>query len=92
MRLAYRGVLCALFFFACSGTDDAVPPAVPDAGPTTSQTVTTFAIDSVQLGDSTGGVLSTTAWKSFGLDLDGKHTLQSSTDVCSTTVKKQCAA
>jgi len=81
MRLAYRGVLCALFF-ACSGPFDAIPPPLPDAGPTATQTAVTFALDSVQLGDSTNGVLDTTAWRAIGFDLDGKITTKHSSNVC----------
>lgn len=85
MRLAYRGVLCALFFACSSDSDVSVPPAPPEAGATTSRDVTTFAVDSIELGDSVDGVPSETAWQLFGFDLDGKTTTASSTDVCTPT-------
>jgi hypothetical protein len=56
---------------------------VPDAGVTTSPSVTTFAVDRLFLGETTrDGVPSNAAWKEFGLDLDGRDTTADSTDVC----------
>jgi hypothetical protein len=42
-----------------------------------------FAFNKLFLGDSSvGGVVSRTAWRSYGYDLDGKVTAKDSTDVC----------
>src|ERR1022692_1072211 len=59
------------------------PPVQPEAGPTTS-TVSTFAIQTIFLGeaDRDGGAPSNTAWKAFGYDLDNLTTTKLSTDVC----------
>lgn len=60
------------------------PPTKP-SGPATSDSSTkTFAVNKLFLGDAprNGGPASSTAWKKFGYDLDGKITSSSSTDVC----------
>ena len=68
----------------CGSTPDALPPGPPDASVSTDDTVATFAIDQIALGDADdAGQVSPTAWKGLGYDLDGKITNMSSTDVCS---------
>src|SRR5678815_3282148 len=81
MRLAYRTALAALLFACSSATPplDVRPPDAPDAGPVLDTALMTFAIDSVQLGDST---ITSSAWEQFGFDIDGKLTSKTSTDVC----------
>ncbi|HEY1955093.1 MAG TPA: hypothetical protein VGH28_05760 [Polyangiaceae bacterium] len=59
-------------------------PADPEAGATTTNASSTFAIDQIFLGDTDRtNQASTTAWQGFGYDLDGLHTDATSTDVCS---------
>ena len=64
-------------------------PTRPDAGATTAQGTQTFAIDTVFLGESdrVTKAPSTTAWKSYGYNLDGLVTTKDSTDVCTAAVK-----
>ncbi len=58
------------------------PPPPLDGGPPTTETMT-FAVNKVFLGESDrSGTPSTSAWKSFGFNLDGLVTTKSSTDVC----------
>ena len=60
-----------------------LPPAKPNAPASTATGLRTFAIRSLYIGETTrAGVLSATAWKSFGYNLDGKVTNSQSTDVC----------
>lgn len=66
----------------CNDPTLTLPPQ-PDASTATSTTVT-YAFDSILFGDRRrdSTETSTTAWKSFGLDIDGKKTDAKSTDVC----------
>jgi hypothetical protein len=64
-----------------------LPPAEPEAGVSTSTGVSTFAIDSVLLGDTDdGGSPTNSGWKVLGYDLDRVTTTISSTDVCTLQV------
>ncbi len=75
--------LLMAFALACEGGDERIP-LTPEAGTTTSNVVSTFAVTTVLLGEADlRGVESTSAWRAFGFDLDGKATTSSSTDVCS---------
>lgn len=79
-----RGIVFAVAVVACGGSATS-PPPVADAGlpPTTDTSTRTYAITDVFLGDSTrAGLRSDTAWKSFGWNLDGKITTNTSVDVC----------
>jgi hypothetical protein len=62
------------------------PPAKPASGtPTASTTEHNFAIYNLLLGDAprgAGAAQSTTAWKKFGYNIDGKVSTRNSTDVC----------
>ena len=76
----------------CSGGPTAPPgqPPTKPSGPTTTGTATeTFAIQTLLLGeaDRVTKTPSTTAWKSYGYNLDGKTTTKDSTDVCTAAVK-----
>jgi hypothetical protein len=77
----------------CGGGDAPVagqPPSKPGTKPSTQPTnVETFAIQTLLLGeyDRTTKAPSTTAWKSYGYNLDGKVTTKESTDVCTAAVK-----
>ncbi len=88
---------CLPFFFmvaACGGSladagdaGDAAPLDAPQDAPKDHIVLmgptTTFAVRDVFLGESDrNGVLSATAWKSFGRNVDGLVTTKSSTDVC----------
>jgi len=56
---------------------------LPDAGTTDSAAVTTFAVDTILLGDQLrDGDASAGAWMEFGYDIDGLTTTQTSSDVC----------
>ena len=64
-----------------------VVPLRPDASTTTSDAVTTFAVDRVFLGDtSIDGTPLIDAWTQLGFDLDGLTTTTASTDVCTNPV------
>ncbi len=78
-------------FQACSSSSSATssvgkPPGKPASGtPTASTTEHNFAIYNLLLGDAprgTGAAQSTTAWKKFGYNIDGKVSTRNSTDVC----------
>lgn len=72
------------------GTDGATgssktPPSRPsNAAQTPAADVFTYALDTLLLGDTprAGGAPSTTAWKEYGFDIDGKQTSKDSSDVC----------
>lgn len=67
------------------GSTGAVPPALPSgAAATTSTTEHNFALQTLLLGDTPRGSSSpsTTAWKDFGYNIDGKISTPSSTDLC----------
>lgn len=67
------------------GSTGGVTPPKPPPGPdTTSTDERTFAINALLLGDTARGstTTSTTAWKDFGFDIDGKCSDSKSTDVC----------
>lgn len=71
----------------CSSTPPDPDGPLPEAGDalgTIDDTVRTFAIDAIFLGDTNRetGVASLMAWKEYGYDLDGKTTTKTSTDVC----------
>ncbi len=61
---------------------DSGKPPPPDSGtPTT--TVQTYALHTIYLGEADrSGTLSTTAWKDYGLNLDGVQTNKDATTVC----------
>lgn len=78
-------LLAVITLVACpSPSTDATPPSPPNGAPTTTQSVSTFAIDSIVLGDlnPTTGAVDNTGWKLLGYDLDRKTTAKNSTDVC----------
>jgi hypothetical protein len=54
------------------------PPNKPNAATTTSQDVRTYAVHDLHFGVSPAD-----AWKTYGYNLDGKASVESSTDVCS---------
>jgi hypothetical protein len=66
-----------------SGTSR-TPPKKPADAPTPAADTFTYALDAILLGDTArgGGAPSTTAWKDYGFDIDGKQTTKDSTDVC----------
>ncbi len=53
----------------------AEPPPVPVAPPASGLTMVTYAIRSVDFGETSG-------WQTLGFDIDGKDTIATSTDVC----------
>ena len=61
-----------------------VPPPKPEAGPPPTMDEQTFALNTLLLGDSVRGqtTTSTTAWKDYGFNIDGKISDAKSTDVC----------
>ncbi len=75
----------------CGGSDESSPtttgagrvPPSPSGGPTTGTDERTFAVFSLQLGetDRTGAV-NRDAWKKYGYNLDGLTTTRDSKDVC----------
>ncbi len=77
-------------FQGCSSSEDPStptatkkPPARPSGPATTETGMKTFAVKQLLLGDAPrSGPPSSTAWKKFGYDLDGKYTSATSTDVC----------
>lgn len=67
------------------GSAGAVPPVLPSgAAATTSTLEHNFALQTLLLGDTPRGSSSpsTTAWKDFGYNIDGKISTPSSTDLC----------
>ena len=92
--LAAGGLCIASYTAGCSsptpGPDAAggggiMVPMKPSGPDTTSMTETTFAINALLLGDTAraaGSPTSTTAWKDYGFDVDGKCSDNKSTDVC----------
>ena len=87
------GLVALLTYSACGGGSSSVagqPPGKPDTKPSVNPTnKETFAIQTLLLGeyDRTTKAPSTTAWKSYGYNLDGKVTTKDSTDVCTAAVK-----
>jgi hypothetical protein len=87
------GLAALLTYSACGGGTTSVagqPPGKPDTKPSAQPTnVETFAIQTLLLGeyDRVTKAPSTTAWKSYGYNLDGKVTTKDSTDVCTAAVK-----
>jgi hypothetical protein len=68
------------------GGGTAQPPPRPNAPATTSTTEHNFAMKEVFLGDTdTMFTKASTAWQSFGFNIDGKVTTKDSTDVCTST-------
>lgn len=67
-------------------TDNGKPPTRPaSAKPTTATTEHNFAISQLLLGDAPrgpGAAQSSTAWKKFGYNIDGKVSTSKSSDVC----------
>jgi hypothetical protein len=53
----------------------AEPPPVPSAPPATALAMITYAIRTVDFGETSG-------WQTLGFDIDGKDTTAASTDVC----------
>ena len=66
------------------GSAGTVPPVLPSgATATTATTEHNFALHTLQLGDTTrAGATSTTAWKDYGYNIDGKISTPTSTDLC----------
>jgi hypothetical protein len=62
----------------------AQPPPKPSAGPPATMDEQTFALNALLLGDTVRGstATSTTAWKDYGFNIDGKISDAKSTDVC----------
>jgi hypothetical protein len=59
------------------------PPAKPDAPASTATEEMTFAVNTLQLGESDrSGVANKDAWKSYGYNLDGLISTKDSKDVC----------
>ena len=72
-----KRALAVLSLVACSATDPSTPPT---------NVTYTFAMSQFFWGDTSRASLPTYgAWKTFGIDIDGKVTDATSTDVCSTT-------
>jgi hypothetical protein len=70
---------------SCSNTANAciVPPAAPTGGATTVTASHNYAVKQLFLGDTDrNGVTSSSAWESFGYNLDNLVTTSSSKDVC----------
>jgi hypothetical protein len=68
-----------------AGNPDVVgqPPPPPADGGTATTSVRTFALHKLYLGETNrSGVVGTTAWKGYGVNIDGLLTTKSSTDVC----------
>ena len=68
-----------------AGKGDVVgqPPPPPSDGSVPPSSVTTFALHTLYLGESDRqNNPSTTAWKDFGVNIDGLVTTKNSTDVC----------
>ena len=77
------GLLASTWCSTSTSTAPGEIPPKPDATTTTSQTLETFAIDQIFLGEADrSGSPSNEAWKDFGYDLDGLVTTKDSTDVC----------
>jgi hypothetical protein len=65
------------------GTDAGRLPPRPSASAASATTATVFAISKLYFGDlDQAGQPSTTAWKTYGLNIDGKVTAENSTNVC----------
>ena len=59
------------------------PPAKPSGPATTSTAEHNFALHTLFLGDTDrAGTVSSSAWKDYGYNLDGKTSTKDSTDVC----------
>src|SRR5580698_2448521 len=86
MRWSNLGLVGLALALRCDTTfpdTQGVIPSEPDAGPTSSQTVSTFAIQTILAGDTVAdGSESDSAWQIFGYDLDGLITTETSTNVC----------
>ena len=68
---------------AAAGGGVGAPPAKPSAGATTSKTEHNYALQQLFMGDVDRNLAkSTTAWKKFGYNIDGKVSTKDSTDVC----------
>ena len=81
----YLGVTACSSSSGTAGTTSSVggAPKKPTAPATTSTTQHTYAINALLLGDTDRtGNPSTTAWKKFGYNIDGKVSDKASTDVC----------
>lgn len=84
------GAVAATSLPACSSSETTPStatvkkaPARPAAPATTETSTRTFAVKQLFLGDAPRtGAPTSTAWKKFGYDLDGKTSTQASTDVC----------
>jgi hypothetical protein len=67
-----------------NGPSPGVVPAPPPGPPSVSSTKRTFALTKLLLGEtSRDGQESTSAWKAYGYDLDGKVSARGASDVCS---------
>ncbi len=85
LAVGYLGVTACSSSSSGGGTTGSVggPPAKPAAPATTSTTQHTYALNALLLGDTDrGGNPSTTAWKKFGYNIDGKVSDKTSADVC----------
>ncbi len=78
------GLLAVTWCSSSTSTPTGEIPSKPDATAATGQTLETFAINEIFLGEAplAGGAPSNTAWKDYGYDLDGLVTTKSSSDVC----------
>lgn len=66
-----------------TGTGSGALPARPSAPAITSTTASVFAVSKFDFGDlDSAGSPSTTAWKTRGLNIDGKVTCEASRNVC----------
>lgn len=60
-----------------------IQPPAPTGAPTTATDDRTFAVYSIQVGDTDrAGAVNRDAWKKYGYDLDGLVTTRDSTNVC----------
>ena len=85
LAVGYLGVTACSSSSTPAGSTSSVgaPPQKPSAPATTSTTQHTFALNQLFLGDTDRkGAASTTAWKTFGYNIDGKVSDKTSTDVC----------
>jgi hypothetical protein len=98
MKLAHKWILVGLgtaslaaIAYGCGGSSSPAPsnagsnapPTRPNAPATTSTDEHNYAIHQLFLGDSDRQfATSTSAWKSFGFNIDGKVSTKDSTDVC----------
>jgi hypothetical protein len=74
-----------------TGTGDGAFPAKPAAPAASGSAPTVFAISKLYYGDTNrGGVSSPDAWKSYGLNIDGKVTGAGATEACTPVPGSLC--